>query len=318
MNKKISLFQYGHGAMLCLGFLLSPALAHACDICGCGPAGNYIGLLPEFSSKIIGLRYGQNQIQDHLAPDGTTSYLTNRESYRNMEIWGGWTIKERFRLMAQLPFIDMAQENQMQKIRKTGMGDAQLQMYYRPLHTRGAIGKKKNKLLVNDLWVGAGAKLPTGKYASGQAQEEASNLLQLGTGSLDFTLTAMYDLRLQDAGINIVTQYKINTRNADHYFYGNKLTSSTQLYYKFAAHGQLKIVPHVGLAYENSASDLNDGYKVFASGGYLLMGSSGIEVQWKNLAFGGNYRPVLSQRLAHSTMRSGSRVMLHVAWALPK
>ena len=50
--------------------------ANACDICGCGVGGNYIGILPEFNQHVFGLRYRLNSLTTHIGTGGSTTYLT--------------------------------------------------------------------------------------------------------------------------------------------------------------------------------------------------------------------------------------------------
>jgi hypothetical protein len=42
----------------------------ACDICGCGVGSYYLGILPEFNKRFIGLRYQHKSLQTHLGPLG--------------------------------------------------------------------------------------------------------------------------------------------------------------------------------------------------------------------------------------------------------
>src|ERR1700755_3241064 len=75
----------------------------ACDICGCGVGSYYTGILPEFRKNILGLRYRYNTLTTHLGPGGSVSYLTTTERFRTVDLWGGWSITPKFRLMGYVP-----------------------------------------------------------------------------------------------------------------------------------------------------------------------------------------------------------------------
>lgn len=298
--------------LLCL-LLAGIPYAQACDICGCGAGSNYLGILPDFNSKIIGVRYRYNSILTHVAPDGLASYLTAHERYHTAELWGGWTFGNKVRVMASVPLSYNSRRSPEENDSKTGLGDINVQGFYHLLNTRNTLGG--SKLLVQDLWIGGGVKLPTGKYEPLDNDEsgKSANLFQLGTGSFDFLLTGMYDIRLQDAGLNLSGSYKINTANKYKYDYGNKWNGSAQFYYKFRVRQVATIAPNAGISYERSAQDLDDGYSVFTSGGHALYGTLGAELQYKKIALGGNWQPILNQQLAGGVVKAQNRMMLHLS-----
>ncbi len=289
----------------------------ACDICGCGAGSYYIGILPEFNSKIIGLRYRTSNLTTHLGPSGNRTYLTTDEQYHTTEIWAGWTIKEKFRLMAFLPVGYNSKSNETSGlVSKSGLSDASLQSFYRLIRKSKTIeGEKTNKLLIQDLWLGGGVKLPTGKYnpADKSNTSATTNLFQLGTGSVDFIMSAMYDIRLQDLGLNINSSYKINTTNQYDYYYGNRFSSTAQLYYKFRIKNKFMIAPNAGISYENSAKDFDGGYSSRNTGGTALFSSFGAELTYKKMALGGNWQPVINQNLGEGVVETGNRAMLHLS-----
>jgi hypothetical protein len=297
---------------LILLFLLPGLYAQACDICGCGAGSNYLGILPDFSTRIVGLRYRYNNVLTHVGPGGSSSYLTTKEQYHTAELWGGWTFGSKVRVMASIPLSYNSKRSQEAEASKAGPGDISLLGFYRLISSKHNLG---SSLLVQDFWLGGGIKLPAGKYEPLDNDEsgKSANLFQLGTGSFDFMLTGMYDIRLQDAGLNLSASYKMNTANKYDYNYGNKLSGSAQLYYKFRLTQVATLAPNAGMAYERSGKDLDDGYAVFSSGGYILSGTLGAELQYKKLAIGGNWQPPLSQQLAMDVVRARHKMMLHVS-----
>lgn len=292
------------------------AKVNACDICGCGVGGYYIGILPEFHKHIFGLRYRFNSLKTHIGAGGSSTYLTTAERYNTVELWGAWNIGKKFRIMAALPYAFNERNNQGVVNSKNGTGDISINGYYRLLNDKRNVFSKK--LMVQTLWIGGGIKLPTGKYTTADKQNTAqnTNLFQLGTASYDFSLHAMYDLRIQDAGLNVSAGYKINTSNKYDYSYGNKLNTTAQLYYKFRIKNKFTIAPNAGVTYENSKKDIDNKIMVDVSGGDLLLGTLGVESTFKKISFGGNWQTPLSQNLANRFVKANSRVMLHISFLL--
>lgn len=299
-----------------IGFLVISANIIACDICGCGVGSSYIGILPEFTKKIFGARYRYSSMLTHIGSDGVNTYLTSMEHYRTAELWGGWNIGRKFRVMATVPFNFNERLNQGETHRKSGLGDISVAGYYQLINSRKTINS--TKLLVQSLWLGAGIKLPTGKYNPGdkESTNDNANLFQLGTGSIDFMLNSMYDIRIQDAGLNVMASYKINTANTYDYTYGNKLNLSTQLYYKFRIKQLFTVAPNAGILYETAQKDLDGKYTADISGGNILMGTAGIEASFSKLSIGANFQKPISQDLANGFVKAGNRMMLHVSFLL--
>lgn len=293
-----------------------PLFGRACDICGCGVGNNYIGILPDFHKHIFGLRYRYNSLFTHVGVGGATTYLTSTEKYNTIEAWGGWNITNKFRVLASVPYSFNERINQGTSKSKDGLGDITVSGYYQLLNNRHTVAN--SKLLVQSLWLGGGIKLPTGKYnpADKESINQTTNLFQLGTGSTDFMLGAMYDIRLQDAGVNVNANYKINTPNKYDYLYGNKLNINTQAYYKFNIKQKLTIAPNAGIQYETARIDTDNKFDVSISGGNLLLGTVGLEANVKKMAIGGNWQTPLSQNLANGVVKANNRMMVHVSFML--
>ncbi|SEW43787.1 transporter [Chitinophaga arvensicola] len=287
----------------------------ACDICGCGVGSYYIGILPDFKKRFIGLRYQYKTLRSHLGPGGTTSYLTTDETYQTAELWGGWNIGKRFRVLGFVPVNFNSRENQGVTMSKSGIGDIAVVGYYQLLDQQHTTAN--NKLLVQSLWIGGGIKMPTGKYepTEHKENEDAPNNFQLGTASTDFTLNAMYDVRLMDLGLNANVSYKINTNNRYDYRYGNKFTANILAYYKIRVAPKVTIAPNAGVLYETAEKDQEARkYAVDISGGHSLLATAGVEATLGNISVGGNFQPVLSQQLADLRIKAGNRGMVHVTY----
>lgn len=302
-------------SLLVIVILIAIVPAKACDICGCGVGSYYIGILPDFQKHILGIRYRSNSLRTHLGFGGSTTYLTTEEHYKTLELWGGWNIGKKFRVMASLPVSFNEKINNGVKGKKTGLGDVSVNGYYQLFNSSTKI--KKTRLMVQSLWVGAGIKAPTGSYdpADKMGNSNNTNLFQLGSGSVDYTLNAMYDIRIQDAGLNFAASYKMNTANRYNYNYGNKANAALQFYYKKRISKSL-LSPNAGITYEQSKKDIQDKFIVDVSGGRLLQATIGAELSYKKITLGGNWQTPLSQNLANGIVKAQSRFMLHVSFIL--
>ncbi|WP_316836717.1 transporter [Pedobacter nutrimenti] len=293
--------------------MMSITATRACDICGCGVGSYYLGILPEYNKRFIGLRYQHKTLITHLGPFGERTPLTSEETYQSMELWGGWNIGSRFRVLAFVPYNFNERESQTGNGTKNGLGDIALMGYYKLFDDKGTLG---DRLLVQSLWVGGGIKVPTGKYEPSErlAVSESPNNFQLGTASTDFTLNAAYDIRYNDLGLNANVNYKINTENKYAYRYGNKFTGNILMYYKIRVANSVTLAPNAGVLYETAQKDIeNKKYDVAVSGGYSLSAVGGVEVSLKRLSLGANYQNVRSQDLAGGRVHAGNRLMVHMS-----
>ncbi|MBB6502379.1 transporter [Pedobacter cryoconitis] len=301
--------------ILILFICLSGYTTFACDICGCGVGSYYLGILPEFNKRFMGLRYQHKTLMTHLGPGGRTSYLTTNEVYQSAELWGGWNLGSKFRVLYFLPYNFNERSSAETSGHKNGMGDIALMGYYNLFNSRNTIN---DKLLVQSLWIGVGIKVPTGKYEPRDRDvlTESPNNFQLGTASTDFTLNAAYDIRLMDFGANLNTNYKINTNNKYDYRYGNKFTANALAYYKIRMAGILTLSPNAGVLYETSQKDTeNKKFAVDVSGGHSLAIITGLEANLKRFSFGVNYQAIASQNLAGGSVKAGNRFMIHTSIA---
>lgn len=68
---------------------------------------------------------------------------------------------------------------------------------------------------LDHIWLlGAGIKLPTGKYDYNMTEDEVANPnFQLGTSLVDYLLNSIYTFRKNNIGLNLDTSYKINGTN---------------------------------------------------------------------------------------------------------
>lgn len=304
--------------LLLLVSLMGITKSIACDICGAGIGSYYVGLLPDFNKRFIGLRYHHNTLLTHLGPQRNRTPITADETYQTIELWGAWNFGNRMRIMAILPYNSNSRHlyGSGESGYKDGLGDVIVTGHYKLFDHAATIAS--NNLLIHSLWIGGGVKIPTGQYDANDrnsVSQDAPNNFQLGTASTDFLINVAYDIRIMDLGLNINTSYKINTENKHEYRYGNKFSMTALAYYKFNIRNKIRISPNAGTIYETQLKDKTfRQYTVAQSGGNSLNAAVGIEVNTGSISFGGSFQTPIHQHIADGRAKALNRILTHISY----
>ena len=283
----------------------------ACEICGCGVGNYYIGILPQFKSRFIGLRYHFNKFSTRLTDD-PTQY--SKDFFQTAEVWSGWNIGKRFQLLTLIPVNFNHQISDEGISNVNGLGDVVLMMNYKlfDFTTKTANGKN----IFQQGWIGGGVKLPTGEFVVEDNNPDMASMtnIQSGSGSTDFLVNGMYNMQVQKWGITTQVNYKINTANRDEFKFGNKFSASSFVSYSLNA-GKTTISPNVGLMYENAEASKSASAKVDLTGGTLLQSSLGVEFGLNKITFGVNARLPVTQDFAENQTKQKIKGMAHISFS---
>ncbi len=287
---------------------------HACEICGCGLGNYYIGLMPQFSHRFFGLRYQFSSYSTRLAADPTQF---SNDFYQTVELWTGWNIGKRWQVLAFVPF-NFNHENSDEGIsNSSGFGDIAVLGNYKVF---SSISKNSNnKTVSQQLWIGGGLKLPTGKFHIDPNDPDiaAAANTQIGSGSTDVMLNAIYNIHIAKMGISTNVNYKINTDNKDDYRFGNRLSANSFVYYAIPAPAAKAVItPNLGLLFQRSAANTLISNKVNLTGGNLLMAAAGFEMSFNKVTIGLNAQLPVSQNFAEGQTKSKVKGMFHVTFDL--
>jgi hypothetical protein len=289
-------------------FSVSVYKVTACEICGCGVGNFYMGLLPNFEDKFIGVRY--QYMKYHTAMKENPEEFS-KDTYQTMELWGGWNLGKRWRLMAFVPYQVSKQITDDGNKSNNGLGDIIMLGNYSLLHKFNM--KANKKITEHEWWIGGGIKLPTGHYDIDLESADA-NIgdvnAQMGTGSTDFLVNTSYNVRFNKWGINTTLNYKINTTNSNGYYFGNRFMANSLAYYNIKA-GGTTFAPNAGLLFEDAASNYLNDEKVELTGGQALFSMAGVEMSFKKIAAGINAQLPLAQNFAEHHTESSIRGLAH-------
>jgi len=285
----------------------------ACPFCGCGVGNFYVGLLPDFQKRFIGLRYRYIPYQTHITSDEGEEF--SKDYYHTTELWCGVSIGDRWQILGFIPYQINYQNTDDGKKNLSGISDISVLANYKLVDKIKMNGAKSTS---QQLLIGGGFKLPTGKYRidPNNPETELGDVnSQAGTGSADFLLNSSYNIRFKKIGINTSVTYKISTTNNEQYQFGNRFNAGSFIFYA-AKMKNTMLSPNVGILYQHSATNYFNNTKVDLTGGYLTMAAAGVEIGFKKITIGGNVQLPFSQDFAAGQTEAKTRAMIHMSFSL--
>lgn len=294
--------------LILIGVFFITVTSQACEICGCGVGNFYLGMMPRYNNQFIGLRYRYMSFSSKPADEpGEFSH----DTYRSIELWGGMKLAKKWQAMAFVPYQMNQRITNEKSTTSNGLGDITILLNYRLLNAATKNGNQQ-------LWLGGGAKLPSGKYKVDFTNPE-NNLgdpnAQAGSGSVDFLTNLNHNLSLGKWGLNTSANYKVNTTNSNNFKFGNRFTVSSLAYRRFQSKA-VGITPVLGGMFENAAANYFETNRVEMTGGNALFASSGIELSFKKIALGFNTQLPLSQNLSMGQTQAKARGLLQMTFTL--
>ena len=291
--------------------LILLVLAHtdllACDVCGCTAGGNLMGILPQFHRNFGGIRFSERKFTTiHPPLFSYDSYQEKSvETYHTLDFWGRFYPISKVQVLGFVPVNSFSQHKDNEVKSVSGLGDIQLLANYTVFDNSDSMELPVKQIFL----LGGGVKLPTGNSNLYRGDERLPQVIQLGSGSWDWSLNAIYTIRYKRLGLNLDALYKINGTNAQQYHFGNRFTASARLFY-WARLNRLTFLPQLGVFGDAARPDQATGINQAESGGSSVLGIVGTDVYYKNWVISASLQPVLYQNIGLNYTTVHNRYML--------
>ncbi len=318
--------------LLLIVLILVTPPAIACDICGCGTGGGFMGIIPNFGSNQIALRSTFRSF-DH--PNTTLNYNGRsrvlRDDMYQTEFSYRHFSKKKWSVFLNIPYRMNTRFESERTTTIKGIGDINASFNYTLVNTSDSM----SHTLKHVLMAGVGIKLANGKFMQrDETKLMLPTLFQIGTGANSATGHLYYTLRYQRWGFNLNGLYVYSGKNELEYRIGNQLQTTTSIFWKkdftykkkklskgtqvFDPKNSriISILPSIGFNYENSEADQEFGRKKEYTGGTHYFGHLALDALFDRLAISAFYQYALESKVSIAQPNNRSRFGFAITWRL--
>ncbi|GCD79241.1 hypothetical protein [Schleiferia thermophila] len=258
--------------------------ASACDICGCGIGGGYLGVMPQFHKNLIGYRYLMSAFLHPETPyNATNGDQLQRDVYHRQDVWMRYYHGADNQFFVFIPYRMNVREYESGRVDWIkGIGDIQLN-YLRQIINQSA---DPGRLWRHSWFVGAGLQMPTGKFMQRDAQGRMHPLqIQSGIGAWGYQIQNLYILRWKNFGIQSDIQYRYFQPNELEYQLGNAFVSSISLFHWWQMTPRTALLPIMGMQLEAYGYDTEYRIKKPDTGGQFGFLTAGVDLYYRDFVF---------------------------------
>jgi len=284
--------------------------SQACESCGCSVASGGLGFLSQVRANYIGVRWQHAAFKGIDRGFHNTGNVT-QDDFNRIELRGRYFLTRRLHLNVVLPYIYNNRNSFSAPVQVKGLGDPSL------LLIANLIDKDAGDepLLSHFLSVGAGIKLPLGRYNGDQADHIPDNF-NTGSGSTDFQFRLNYNLSFKAFGLSTSVSHQMNTRNKEDYKFGDQYAASSVVFWQKGI-GEISLLPYAGLYVEKIEQDeLQPDFSQHGSGGRGVFATLGAEIYIDRFSFNAYYQAPLSNNYAADEVIAQNRISLGINFLL--
>ena len=279
-----------------------------CDVCGCSASGGSLGFSSMLNNNFVGVRYFYQSYTSKYGIFANSPWID--ENFNTTQIWAKIPLTENIQITALVPYQSHERQLTAGTESINGLGDITVMASYTVYRTQ-----IDSAAFYNQVQLGGGLKLPTGKFNEANNSGMVNQGFQLGTGSLDFLLLAEHQVNWKNWGLNNMMNYNIKTENSKNYLFGNQFNYGSTLFYLFQS-PTMTYVPQIGVSGELYDKNVQLGQVVSDTGGDVFFGKLGFEIGRNKFNFGANVMLPINQHLSNEKMQSNYRLSLNLNYTL--
>ena len=220
--------------------------------------------------------------EDHGHTHDSGSDIYYQEKHFSYNITGVYYPTKKLSITAVLPYnhnILLQEGVVLDKL--SGVGDVSLLTQY---HIINGLGENEDTVkVIHRLTLGAGIKLPTGRFNIEGYEEDIEPYLQPGSGSVDFPFSMQYLMMVKGFGLAPVFSFKLNTTNRNGFKFANTINSKLTFFYSKTVK-KFNITPSAGLNLDHGGkAKINAVAYGKDTGGNLLTTFYGVDMSFKNI-----------------------------------
>ncbi|MEO1263410.1 MAG: transporter [Bacteroidota bacterium] len=286
-----------------LAFLLFATVnGEACDACGCSISGQGIGLLTNFRTNVAGIRYFNTPF--HAAPlEGSTE-----DRFHLAEFFVRYQFNKRFKLMLSQPYrYNVRRDLHASSLDIDGIADTRILGSY-------ALVDQWTSNTSRLYWeLGAGIKLPVGKYDADIHDRDMPENFNIGNGSWGYLLQTSAVYSNNQFGISLNAASQLNGKTSAGYHFGNQISGSLLLFTEKSLGKKGRIVPLVGGSAEIISKDkFANGKNVHSTGGRGLYGMIGVNAGFDRWQLGASFSKPLTQHYSDGEVIADDRFSIEM------
>lgn len=296
--------------LICLLFLGGSNHLLACDVCGCATSAFTVGMLPTSKYHLVGARTTFRWFESYPAPDGHGFRDVSTQFFTSTDLFGRYRIGQRFQIQAFIPFVHNQKTDSVTTVIQ-GLGDIVTLGNYVFVDNMDSLSRKFRHAGT----IGLGVKAPSGQFFKLGFDEV--NMMP-GSGSTDLVANVNYALQYRNVGIQNESGFTYKTENKYKYRFGNALSTTQVVYYRWKVSENVILVPQLGVNFTYNWKDRKNGVYAVDSfnGGSVFNAMANLFVSYKNFSFSGQLFIPMQQNLNENLVNQKAMVRLGINYFL--